>query len=70
MRPGFFGLTPDHMLHVHEQMFYLIQHGNWNYFDVYDLPIKIRMWFVDRLSDHFEEQNKAQEEAARKSRKS
>jgi len=58
------------MLHVHEQMFYLIQHGNWNYFDVYDLPIKIRMWFVDRLSDHFEQQNKAQEEAARKSRKS
>jgi len=58
------------MLHVHEEMFYLIQNGNWNYFDVYDLPVKIRMWFVERLSKHFEDQNKAQEKASKKSRQS
>jgi len=49
------------MLHVHEQIFYLVQHGNWNYFDVYDLPITIRRWFVERLSKYFEERNKEAE---------
>jgi len=58
------------MLHVHEQIFYLVQHGKWNYYDVYDLPIKIRMWFIDRLSKHFEEENKKAEEHARKSKNS
>jgi len=55
------------MLQVHEQMFYLIQHGNWNYFDLYDLPIKIRSWFVDRLSKHFEDKNKQIEKSNSKS---
>ena len=58
------------MLQVHEQIFYLVHHGKWNYFDVYDLPIRIRMWFIDRLSRHFEEENKRAEEQAKKSRRS
>ena len=62
-RRRFFGLTSDYMLHVHEQIFYLVQHGNWNYFDVYDLPITIRRWFVDRLSKYFEERNKEAEKS-------
>ena len=69
MRPDFFGLTSDYMLKVHEQMFYLIQHGNWNYFDLYDLPVKIRSWFVERLSKHFEDRNKEIEKANSKSRR-
>lgn len=48
-------------MYVHEQMFYLIMHGNWNYYDVYDLPIKIRAWFVQKLSNHFEQKNQEME---------
>ena len=68
MRPRFFGLTPDYMMHVHEQIFYLVTHGNWNYFDVYDLPVKIRLWFVNRLSKHFEDKNKEMEKLSAKNK--
>lgn len=68
MKRDSFGLGDDHMMHVHEQIFYLVQHGGWNYFDVYDLPIKIRLWFVERLSKHFEDRNKQMEKEAQKSR--
>ena len=66
MRPTSFGLTPEYMEYVHEQMFYLILHGNWNYYDVYNLPVKVRAWFVQRLSKHFEDKNKEEEKAMRK----
>ena len=66
MRPRFFGLAPDHMKRVHEQIFYLVQHGNWNYFDVYDLPVTIRSWFVERLSKHFDDKNKELEKLKKK----
>ena len=69
MRPRFFGLTPDYMLHVHEQMFYLIHHGNWNYYDIYDLPIRIRSWFVQRLSKHFEDKNEEMKKMNAKNKK-
>lgn len=68
MRPRFFGLAPSHMKNVHEEMFYLIMHGNWNYYDVYDLPIKIRSWFVQRLSKHFEDKNKEMEKMQAKNK--
>ena len=54
------------MEYVHEQIFYLILHGNWNYYDVYNLPIKVRTWFVQRLSKHFEDKNKEMEKATKK----
>lgn len=44
-------------------------HGNWNYYDVYDLPIRIRSWFVDRMSKHFEDKNKEMQKLRDKSRK-
>ena len=53
---------------VHEHMFYLIMHGNWNYYDIYNLPVKIRAWFVQRLSKHFEEKNKELEKVQRASK--
>ena len=67
--PRFFGLANDHMMHVHEQIFYLVHHGNWNYFDVYDLPIKIRSWFVQRLSKHFTDKNEQMKKLQDKNKK-
>ena len=64
---GFFGLSDAHMKHVHDQIFYLVHHGRWDYFDVYDLPIKIRHWFVERLSKHFKDKNEQMEKDAKKS---
>ena len=53
------------MKYVHEQIFYLVTHGNWNYFDVYDLPVTIRTWFVERLGKHFQDKNERMEKAAK-----
>tara|TARA_Y100000592_G_scaffold92353_1_gene153933 strand:+ start:6825 stop:7001 length:177 start_codon:yes stop_codon:yes gene_type:complete len=57
------------MKHVYEQFFYLKHHGGWSFFEAYNLPIKLRQWFVQRLSQHFEEEREAQEKAARKSKR-
>jgi len=56
------------MKNVYEQFFYLKHHGGWSFFEAYNLPIKIRLWFVDRLSKHFEAEKEAQERARRKSK--
>jgi len=50
---------------VYEQFFYLKYHGGWGFLEAYNLPIKIRTWFVARLSKQFEQENEAQEKAQR-----
>jgi len=54
------------MTSVYEQFFYLKMHGGWSFIEAYNLPVKLRNWFVRRLSKHFEDENKAYKEAARK----
>jgi len=53
---------------VYEHFFYLKQHGNWSFFEAYNLPIGLRNWFVRRLSKHFEEQNQHIDKANKKTR--
>ena len=31
-------------------------HGGWSFIEAYNLPVKLRNWFVQRLSKHFEDQ--------------
>ena len=64
----FFGLDNDYMAMVYEQFFYLKQHGNWSFFEAYNLPIGLRNWFVTRLSKYFEEQNEQVKKAKQKAR--
>jgi hypothetical protein len=45
------------MAGVYEQFFYLKMHGGWSFIEAYNLPVKLRNWFTQRLSQHFEEQN-------------
>ncbi len=67
--PGFFGLTNDYIHNVYEQFFYLKQHGNWGFWEAYNLPVKMRVWFAQKLSKYHEEQNKAMERQSRKSKR-
>jgi len=53
---------------VYEHFFYLKQHGNWSFFEAYNLPIGLRNWFVKRLSKHFEDQNAECKNAQNKTR--
>lgn len=62
---AFFGLTSDYQEAMYEEFFMLKQHGNWSFQEAYMLPTGLRRWFLNRLVEHFEEKNKAQEEATR-----
>jgi len=32
-------------------------HGGWSFIEAYNLPIKIRRWFLQRLSDQMQKEN-------------
>mgnify|MGYP003154702266 CR=1 len=54
------------MQNVYEQIFFLKQDGNWNFSEVYNLPVKLREWFVNRLSRHFDEKAEAYKKASQR----
>ena len=45
----FFGLNEEYMENVYEQFFFLMYHGGWSFIESYNLPVKIRRWFLQRL---------------------
>ena len=60
-----FGLGNDHIKNVYEQFFFLKYHGGWSFTEAYNLPVGLRVWFVERLIKQFKEE-KEQMEKARK----
>ena len=68
LRQTFFGLTNEYIESVYEQFFLLKYHGGWSFIEAYNLPISIRIWFVDRLAKQFETEADQIEKATKKSR--
>ena len=62
----FFGLGDEYIENVYEQFFLLKYHGGWSFIEAYNLPIRIRNWFLNRLSQQIEKENEAVEEAKKK----
>jgi hypothetical protein len=52
---------------VYEHFFYMKYYSGWSFIEFYNLPIGLRNWFVKRLSDQREKENKQTEEASSKS---
>ena len=50
---------------VYEQFFFLKYSGGWSFSEAYNLPVGLRMWFVQRLVKQLE----AEKEAIEKSQK-
>ena len=48
---------------VYEHFFYMKYYSGWSLTEFYNLPIGLRNWFVKRLSDQIEKENKQAEEA-------
>jgi hypothetical protein len=63
----FFGLTDEYIEAVYEQFFALKYHGGWSFVEAYNLPIKLRAWFMQRLIKQKESENEAIEKANKKS---
>ena len=64
----FFGLSDKYIENVYEQVFLLKYHGGWSFIEAYNLPIKIRNWFVGRLTKQFEDEKKQMEQARSKAK--
>ena len=62
----FFGLDNKYIKDVYEQFFLLKYYGSWSFTEAYNLPIRIRRWFLDRLSSQIEKENESMEEAQKK----
>ena len=53
------------MANVYEQFFLLKYHGGWSFIEAYNLPIKLREWFLKRLQKQFEDEKEQHEKAER-----
>jgi|TARA_R110002074_G_scaffold392289_2_gene577723 hypothetical protein len=63
---AFFGLTPDYIKEVYEQMFFMNYTGNWTITELYNLPVGLRRWFVERTLKQKTEEREAYEKAQNK----
>jgi hypothetical protein len=63
---AFFGLTPDYIKEVYEQMFFMNYTGNWTITELYNLPVGLRRWFVERTVKQKTEEREAYEKAQNK----
>ena len=60
---NFFGLDHNYQKSIYEQAFALKYHGNWSFIEVYNLPVGLRDWFVQRLKDQLEHERDEIEKA-------
>jgi len=44
------------MQNVYEQFFLLKYHGGWSFIEAYNLPVKLRTWFMKRLQKQFKQE--------------
>ena len=64
LQPTFFGLTSNYHENIYEQFFFLKYHGGWGLMEAYNLPIKLREWFVKRLVKQKEDESEAMKSAS------
>jgi hypothetical protein len=62
----FFGLSEEYIENVYEHFFLLKYHGGWSFTEAYNLPVKIRNWFMQRLIKQKEDEKEAIEKASKK----
>jgi len=65
LQSTFFGLTPEYSENIYEQFFFLKYHGGWGLMEAYNLPIKLREWFVKRLLQQKEDEADAAKNASK-----
>ena len=51
---------------VYESLFLLKYYGKWGFKEAYNLPIKLREWFLERLTKQLQQEKEQQEKALKK----
>ena len=62
-QPAFFGLSDKYLEGVYEEIFFLKQHGNWTFVEAYNIPHRLRQWWIKRLQKHFKDEAEAMKKA-------
>ena len=62
----FFGLTDEYTENVYEQFFILKHYGGWSLFELYNLPVGLRKWFLQRTIDEYEKEKEEADKARRR----
>ena len=62
----FFGLNDNYIQAIYEQFFLLKHHGGWSFMEAYNLPVGLRLWFLQRLQKQFQDEKKEIDKAHRK----
>ncbi len=58
----FFGLSDEYAESIYEEFFNLKYYGGWSFTEAYNLPVKIRNWFIKKLIEQKELEQKANTE--------
>jgi len=64
LQPTFFGLSNEYLENVYDQIFTLQYYSGWSFTEAYNLPIKLREWFVKKIVSLKEEEQRAIQEAS------
>jgi len=52
----FFGLTDEYMENVYECFFTLKHYGGWSLFELYNLPVGLRTWWLERTIEEYKKE--------------
>tara|TARA_R100001510_G_C7548074_1_gene132932 strand:+ start:233 stop:418 length:186 start_codon:yes stop_codon:yes gene_type:complete len=58
------------MKSVYEQFFYMKYYGGWSLFELYNLPLGLRRFYSEMLSNHKKKEAEEQEKAVAKAKSS
>ena len=61
----FFGLSEEYMEEVYEAFFTLKHYGGWSLYELYNLPIGLRTWWLERTIKEYEKEAKEAQKARR-----
>ena len=64
----FFGLSEEYKAGIYEEFFQLKYWGGWSFFEVYNLPVVIRRWFLTRLGEQKEKEAEEHQKAVRQTK--
>ena len=65
----FFGLTQKYRLHIQEACFDLVYYGKgFTYTEVYNMPVYLRNFFIQKLNKIFKKRNEEQKKQERSMR--
>jgi hypothetical protein len=56
------------MANVYEQFFVLKHYGSWSLIELYNLPVGLRKWWLDRTIKEYEKEKEEHEKAMRQAK--